>query len=70
MAKSIFDPAFKYRPSCDTSVADTFKRIKKELDAEKKRAEEATLAAEEQAKQLAEETDRILAKTRIGKRGI
>lgn len=37
--KSLLDPNFKYRPSHDTSVADTFKRIKKELDAEKKRSE-------------------------------
>lgn len=58
MAKSIFDPAFKYRPSCDTSVADTFKRIRKELDAEKKRSE-AVIA----------EAAAVVAKTRIVKRG-
>lgn len=58
MAKSIFDPAFKYRPSHDTSVSDTFKRVKKEIEAERKRSE-AVIA----------EAEAVVAKTRIVKRG-
>lgn len=56
--KSLLDKSFRYTPSFDTSVADTFKRIRKELDAEKKRSE-AVIA----------EAAAVVAKTRIVKRG-
>lgn len=52
--KSIYDKLFKYRPSCNTDVGETFKRIKRELEAEKKRSE-----------QIIEEAEQIVAKTRI-----
>ena len=37
-AKSILDPAFRYRPSHATDVRETFERARRELDGASRRA--------------------------------
>lgn len=44
--KSLLDKSFRYTPSFDTSVADTFKRVRKEIEAEQKRSEAIVKEAE------------------------
>lgn len=44
--KSLLDKSFRYTPSFDTSVADTFKRVRKEIAAEQQRSEAIVKEAE------------------------
>jgi hypothetical protein len=47
--KSIFDSSFKYKPSFDTNVRETFSRVRRDQQAQIRREQKAEIREEQQA---------------------
>jgi hypothetical protein len=50
--KSVLDKTFRYVPSLDTNLKDTFRRVRKEQERAKREAEDAQRQLDEKVKSI------------------